>query len=96
MSRWQFYILNLTSLALVALIGLQFWLVEKVRALDSQVAQTQAIAVINNARKIEPILRDISVRIAQASETEARFRVLLVKHGMKVALTVDGKQKNYP
>ena len=96
MSRWQFYILNLTSLALVVLIGIQFWLVEKVRALDSEVARNQAIAVINNARKIEPILRDISVRIAQASETEARFRDLLVKHGMKVTLTVDGKQKNYP
>ena len=94
MSRWQFHILNLTSLALVILFGVQFWLGRKVQTMNNQIMQAQA--VVNEAQQLEPILRKMSMRIAQASDREPRLRDLLVKYGMKVTLNVDGKQKSYP
>lgn len=94
MCKLSFWVLNLTSLVLVILFGLQFWLGRKVQVLNNQIVQAQT--VVNNAQQIEPILRKLSMRIAQASEKEPRLRDLLVKHGMKVTLNVDGKQKSYP
>ena len=94
MCKLKFWVLNLTSLILVVLFGLQFWLGRKVQALNNQMVQSQA--VVNNAQQIEPILRKLSMRIAQGSEREPRMRDLLVKYGMKVTLNVDGKQKSYP
>ncbi len=94
MSRWQFYVLNVTSFVLVVLIGLQLLLERNIRLLNERAIQIQA--TIAKGRQTEPVLKNISMRIAQASENEPRLRELLVKYGMNVTLNVDGKQKNYP
>ncbi|MBI4026851.1 MAG: hypothetical protein HY360_17840 [Verrucomicrobia bacterium] len=94
MTRWQFHALNATCLVLVLTIGLQYWLGQRVQALNIQALRAQNI--VSNARQVEPVLRRMSMRIAELSDTEPALRDLLIKYGMKVTLNVDGKQKNYP
>jgi hypothetical protein len=51
---------------------------------------------VARARQMEPILDQIAKRIAKVSDNDPQLRLILVKHGMKVTLEVDGKQKSYP
>lgn len=94
MTRTQFIVLSLVSLTLVVLL-----LANVGAAYRGQTVAAESIEAqmqLNNSRRAEQILSQISMRIARDSDKDAALRDLLVKHQLKVTLEVDGKKKNYP
>jgi len=82
MSKNQFWILNGLAVLLVMLLGLKMAL-----ALDNgarQAALAQGQTAIAQAQRTEPLMREISFRLAQASLREPQLADLLKQHGIRV------------
>lgn len=94
MTKTHLYILNAVGFLLVALVLTNLWLVLGSQTLSAQFIQAQA--AINNSRRAEQVLSQLSMRIARDSDKDPSLRALLRKHNLKVTLEVDGKKKDYP
>jgi hypothetical protein len=94
-------ILLISSTILAVVLGANLWLSRSLRS-DLREYQNQnkklieSQATITKARRLEPVLQQFSMRIAHASDKEPKLKELLSKHGLKVTLNVDGKEKKYP
>jgi len=94
MTKIHLYILNAVGFLLAALVLTNLWLVVSSQSLSVQFLQAQA--AINNSRRAEQVLSQLSMRIARDSDRDPSLRALLRKHNLKVTLEVDGKKKDYP
>ena len=94
MNKIQFWILNLTSLALVLLLVGHFVMVKRNNLLGEALDRDRT--AINNARQIETVLDQLAKRIARGSETDPQLKSILIKYGLNVTLEVDGRKKSYP
>lgn len=82
MSKLQFWTLNSLAAALVLLLALKIALALDNGARQSAIAQGQV--VIAQAQRTEPIMREIALRLAQASVREPQLADLLKQHGIRV------------
>lgn len=94
MTRLQFWILNALGALFLALIAIQFGIVWKNTKLNDDLVRQQT--TIANAGQLEPVLDSLGKRIARGSDVDPRLKTLMLKYGMRVALEVNGKTKNYP
>ncbi|MBI3850770.1 MAG: hypothetical protein HY298_10930 [Verrucomicrobia bacterium] len=94
MTKAQFWILNVASLVLAAVLLSHFFFVRHNNQLGASLSREQAY--INNARQLETLLDQLAKRIAKGSETDPKLKDILVKYGMTVTLETDGKKKTYP
>lgn len=94
MNKLQFWILNVASLVLAAMLLGHFFFARHNNKLGAALSSEQAY--INQARQLESVLDQLGKRIAKGSDTDPKLKTILVKYGMTVTLEVDGKQKTYP
>ena len=94
MSRSQFLALWLVSVLLIGLVLTNWFLVRSNARLNATLLSQQGY--INKASQAEPVLDNMAKRIAKGSDVDARLKNVLIKHGLKVTLDVDGKKKSYP
>lgn len=94
MNKLQFWMFNVTSAVLVALLlGHHFFSRYNDRV---KLALTRDQAAVNNTRQAEVILDQLAKRIARGSEVDSRLTNILAKHGLNVTLEVNGRTKSYP
>ncbi len=94
MNKSQFWILNLASLVLAALLLGHFFFQRHNNRLGD--ALNRERAYINQAAQLEAVLDQLGKRIAKGSDTDPKLKNILVKYGMTVTLETDGKKKTYP
>jgi hypothetical protein len=94
MNKCQFWILNLVSLVLAAVLLSHFLFVRHNNQLGAALSREQAY--INQARQLEGVLDQLGKRIAKGSDTDPKLKNVLIKYGMTVTLEADGKKKTYP
>ena len=94
MNKVQFTLLNVIAGMLAILILANVFVSSRNQKLNNRVIKYQV--GINNARQAETILRQMTLRIAQASDQDAELRKIMVRHELKATLTVDGKKREYP
>ena len=94
MTKAQRAFFNVVALLLVVLILADLWLTIKNRSLSRQVNQMQVTII--NARRIEPILTQLSLQIAKRSDQDPALRELMKRHNLQVTLDVEGGKKRYP
>ncbi len=94
MAKTHFYTLYTVSFILAVLILSNLGLVLSSQSLSVELLQTQI--TLNNSRRAEQILSQLSMRIARDADREPALRELLKKHQLQVTLEVDGKKKAYP
>ena len=94
MNKTYLYIFNAVGFCLAALILTNLWLVLSSQSLSVKFLQAQA--AVNNSRRAEQMLSQLSMRIARDADADPSLRALLRKHNLKVTLEVDGKKKDYP
>lgn len=94
MNRLQLGMFNLFSFIVILAIGSDIFLSQKTRELSIQLNQMQNSII--NARRVEPILTNISMIIAKHSNEDPQLKEILVKHNLKVKIDEQGVEKNYP
>lgn len=83
MNRTQFWILNGLAGVLVAVLLLKIGLT--IDLAEKQVALARAQTQVAQAQRAEVLLREISVRLAQASAREPQLTDLLKMHSIRVS-----------
>ena len=94
MNKLQFWVLNVASLVLAALLLGHFFFVRANNRLGQALDRERA--TISKARQLEAVLDQLAKRIAKGSDTDPKLKNVLVKYGLNVTLEVDGKKKAYP
>ncbi|MDZ4744258.1 MAG: hypothetical protein SGI98_12680 [Verrucomicrobiota bacterium] len=91
----QWLTLNILSAILAVLILASLLLANSAQNMSRQVSNGQQ--TVQMARQSEVLLRQISLRIAQASDNDASMKQILTKYGLKVSVpNADGSTKTYP
>ncbi|MDK3160282.1 hypothetical protein QPK87_27530 [Kamptonema cortianum] len=90
----QWLTLNILSAVLAVLVLASLLLANNAQNLSRQVATGQQ--TVQMARQSEVLLRQLSLRIAQASDSDPSMRSILSKYGLKVTVPrPDGTTKTY-
>lgn len=90
----QWATLNVLSGILAVLILASLLFANNAQNLSREVSQGQQ--TVQMARQSEVLLRQLSLRIAQASDTDDSMKVILSKYGLKVTIPrPDGTSKTY-
>ena len=82
------------SFILIVAVCSDIFLSQKTRELSMKINQMQNAII--NARRVEPILTDISIKIAKHSNEDPRLKEILVKYSMQVKIDEQGVEKDYP
>lgn len=83
MTRTQFWCLNGLAALVVVLLGLKMLL-----ALDTgrrQIRLAQGQAVVLQAQRAEPVLKEMALRLTQAARQEPELGDLLKQHGVRLS-----------
>jgi hypothetical protein len=91
MTKRQFLILLITSLTLVVLTGINFYLQVQTQRLNYTAQQLQNIII--QARQTDGPLQNLATRIANDSEKEPRLKEILAKRGVKATLNTEGQAR---
>ncbi|MFZ5807464.1 MAG: hypothetical protein ACOY3I_09705 [Verrucomicrobiota bacterium] len=94
MTRNQWVILIVLSGVVGWMLLAQLWLAHKVQGLNQGVIQTQM--EINQARQKDLLIRQLTLRIAQEAQQDKPLQDLMKRRDLKVVITQDGVQKNFP
>lgn len=101
MNSFQHLTLTLLSILIAVLVffnlGMAISNQNKARkAEEANIMLMRSQNVIRQARQAEGVLKQLSMRIAIASDTEPGLKDLLKKYELNVTLNIDGKTKEYP
>lgn len=83
MTRTQFWVLNALAGVVVVLLGLKVALALDIGRRQVQLAQAQA--VLAQAQRAEPVMKELALRIAQAAQREPQLADLLKQHGVRLS-----------
>ena len=101
MSKAQYWMLNIVGGACALLILTCVVLSQLGEKSSQSLAATQAQitaaqAQINRGRQTQNTMQNLTVRVAQAAQSEPVLIELLNRHKLKVNLSVDGQVKQVP